>query len=328
MATKAKGKKPPSKSKPKKKATAAKKPAEERYDTPEALARYDAAFFARSQELYAEVQSTRHELAAAEQRRKDIKKKHEAAVLAHQEHTVEGKKWRGQKPPGKQLTFDDVTPEAGAPATNPQDAGPGWYPADLWRQFPLERFAHYGATTADIKKLAEGRHKHNTSSTPITTVGELSDFTRPWANDPTRNSTYADIKGIGAEAATRISDAELRFWQEWKTLGLAAAFAQEQGFSPPSEIDGRTKDAPETSADAGSRKGTARKRGGKGDKPGQRRKVGSGGKKPVQKRTTPADQPAAPEDDQPATVPFFEPGQPYPVPDTDTDEEDARESAG
>lgn len=321
-------KKPPAKkpsgkkaAKPKpEKVKAAAKPPEPKWDSPEELAKFDAAFFKRGAELYDAMKAAQAEFLRLKEKAADAKKLFEASRIEHEEHTANGRKWRGQKPPGVQqsLPFEQAdqaaaTPPADSPAPSTAAADPN---SELWRKFPLERWTLYGVSPSDLQKLREGKHKKGNTSTPITTVGELADFTAPFKNDPTRNYNYTDIKGIGPEGATRISDADIRFWHEWKNGGLAAAFEAEQGVSSG------------TAEQAGS--GTSGG-GGDGDKPresGSARADRGGGKAAGKKAAKPKPKPAASRkttpkhnasgvdpadpfnggtDGQPATVPFEQP---------------------
>lgn len=106
------------------------------------------------------------------------------------------------------------------------DEQPQPVPEDLWRAYPIERWTRFGLTSKDVDKLAAGEIKKETGRSPIVTVGDLSNFSAPGANGWTRK--LADIKGIGAAGADRISEAEARFWKEWRDGG-EEQFARERG---------------------------------------------------------------------------------------------------
>lgn len=112
----------------------------------------------------------------------------------------------------------DADERAGAegPAVDPE----------LWRQFPIERWTRFGIAAKDVEKLAAGEVKRETGRTPVVTVGDLSDFTKPTATGYSRG--YADFKGLGRAGADRLSEAETRFWQYW-SAGGEVEFAQERG---------------------------------------------------------------------------------------------------
>jgi hypothetical protein len=100
-------------------------------------------------------------------------------------------------------------------------------PDDLWRSYPIERWTRFGLTAKDVEKLAAGEVRGKPGTyLPIRTVGELSEFTAPSSTGFTYG--YADVKGIGAAGADRISDAETRFWSYWRDGG-EEEFARERG---------------------------------------------------------------------------------------------------
>jgi len=75
---------------------------------------------------------------------------------------------------------------------------------DDWREIDLDRLPGPGLTPGILKKLAE-------NSTPITTLGELTD----WMN-VNGDFWYRKIRGIGKAAVDRIADACEAFWTERK----------------------------------------------------------------------------------------------------------------
>jgi hypothetical protein len=97
---------------------------------------------------------------------------------------------------------------------------------DLWREYPISRWTRFGMTAKDVEKLAEGNVKRESGRTPVETVGDLSNFSTPTAGGYSRK--YADVKGIGAAGADRISDAETRFWGWWRDGG-EEEYARERG---------------------------------------------------------------------------------------------------
>ena len=106
------------------------------------------------------------------------------------------------------------------------DTEPATVPEDLWKAYPIDRWARFGLAPKDIEKMAAGEIKKETGRSPITTVGDLSNFTAPSASGWTRK--LADIKGVGPGGADRISDAETRFWAWWNDGGQEE-FARERG---------------------------------------------------------------------------------------------------
>jgi hypothetical protein len=98
--------------------------------------------------------------------------------------------------------------------------------ADLWRHYPVARWTRFGLTAKDVERLEAGEVKRESAARPIRTVGDLSDFSRPTASGYSRG--YADVKGIGAAGADRISEAETRFWGWWNDGGQDE-YAAERG---------------------------------------------------------------------------------------------------
>jgi hypothetical protein len=113
-----------------------------------------------------------------------------------------------------------------AEAEEAEAAQPAAADPELWRQFPIERWTRFGITAKDVEKLAAGEVKRETGRTPVNTVGDLSDFTKPSASGYSRG--YADFKGLGKAGADRLSAAEELFWQWWRGGG-EVEFAQERG---------------------------------------------------------------------------------------------------
>lgn len=292
----------------------------ERFDTPEALARHDAESHQLITEKREEVLRLKEDAIEAKERAADCKKKWEVARNELEALIGERQKWRGHKLPGKQpeLPFErpaDVHTDGGhalGPGQVPKDevkpSGAGFKAdaphSDLWRQFPISRWTMYGCVESDIQKLAEGKIKGSKSkSNPIRTVGDLSDFCQPWESDPSRNYTFADIQGIGEAGATRISDAQIRFFAEWNTKGLDKAYAREQGVNLDAKpADGSGSEA--TGGDGDSRSGS---KGSKGQGKGQPRSTGkpkSAGKAKPKSTPKRKPEPAEPTAEEPATVPF------------------------
>jgi len=291
------------------------------YSAPEVVKEQKANAFALIAAKRREVAELKAAALADKQTAKNSKSKWEIARDELESLIGEEEKYIGHKPKAVQLTIEDL-PEmkaAAVEAAKSQTATefkPDAPHADLWRQFPISRWNLYGATEGDIKKLAEGKIKGKPGkSYPIKTVGDLSDFCQPWEGDPSRNYGFADIVGLGEAGAARISDAQIRFFNEWNTKGLAQEYAREQGVS----IESAKPADGVGSADVGSAGGAGS--GGKaGDGEGKNkpRSPGKGGK-PAKKRerkpikhtptTTPkinprGDDAAEPFADQPATVPF------------------------
>lgn len=240
MAKAAKGKGRPAKAQPKPKQKGKAKPkAEPRYDTPEAMAKFDRETFeqllARKQQLDAD----RNAYLTAKERAADLKKMYEAARIEYEDAIDERKKWRGQKPPGVQLTFADVKPEPGE-ATGPAEPtiltpkdvtdAPGWYPEDLWKKYPLTRFVELGLTQRDVEILHEGELKGGGGERhPLVHYGDIGVFTKAKGSGFAHKMT--DIKGFGDAAFNRFEDAQNKFWAAWPGE-LGERFAKEMGYFP------------------------------------------------------------------------------------------------
>ena len=109
---------------------------------------------------------------------------------------------------------------------------------DDWREIDLDRLPGPGLTPGILKKLAE-------NSTPITTLGELTD----WIN-ANGDFWHKKIRGIGKAAADRIADACEAFWKD-RTLAEADAGESDSVSDGATELpDGSTASSP-PSGDAG-----------------------------------------------------------------------------
>jgi hypothetical protein len=101
-------------------------------------------------------------------------------------------------------------------------------PDDLFKQYPIERWAIFGITPKDIEKLHAGEIKAG-GVHPIITVGDLQNFVTPNPANPAFARGYGDLKGIGPAGVDRIAEAELKFWGWWKNGG-ETEFATEKGY--------------------------------------------------------------------------------------------------
>lgn len=233
---------------------------EERYDSPERLAKYDAESFAMMVEKREEVAALEAAHLEAKKKAADAKKKWELARNEYEELIGERKKYRGVKPPGVQLTFDNLKVEAPPIVVNasPHVDGKPVFTADaphqeLWKTYPLDNWKLLGLTAKDVESLAEGKIKGRPGqSFPMTTVGDVTSYTE-------KGGRLTDIYGIGEAAATRFADANDRFWNLWNTKGLDKQYAKENGYN----LDANAQ----TDAAAGA--GTAGDAGGGGDGEGQ-----------------------------------------------------------
>jgi hypothetical protein len=207
--------------------------------TTEELVEYD-------QETWRLISDLEGDLVAAEESEAAAKasytsKKHAAEELRIElRGLVRDRKASRGKPPEKNL-FSEV---------EKNKAAAGAVPEDLWRQFPIDRLVQFGLEDGDVKKLQAGDVKGG-SAHPIATVGDLSDFITPDKNNPSFTRNLVDLKGVGAKAAERISDADVAFWKFWRDGG-DVAFAREKGVLPAAEettAEAPAEAAPEPTAE-------------------------------------------------------------------------------
>lgn len=147
--------------------------------------------------------------------------------------------------------------------------------AELWREFPLDRFEKFGLTSGDIEKLAAGEVKQGTGF-PLITVGDMQRFTTPYEHNPSYCRNLSDIRGIGAAAVDRIQDANANFWGWWNGGG-AEEFAAEKGINLEA-------DAAEDEA--------------------EKLRGGTNAENPVIPSELAVDAPPVPEPERPATIPM------------------------
>lgn len=122
-----------------------------------------------------------------------------------------------------------IEAEANAiPDTNPTAPNETQDFGELWKEYPVRRWEAFGITSKDAEKLAAGEVKRETGRRPIVSVGDLAAFSTPTGSGYSRG--YADVKGIGTAGADRISEAEVKFWEWWKSGG-ELEFATEKGLA-------------------------------------------------------------------------------------------------
>jgi hypothetical protein len=127
---------------------------------------------------------------------------------------------------GRQLTIDDIKPEADSPLPLPEDLT-----QDLWQQYPMtfERWERFGLTKSDIEKLNSGETK-NHGVHPILVFGDITRFITPNPANPGYARTLKDFKGLGEKGYDRYQEAETKFWTWWNNKGMAE-FAAEKGIT-------------------------------------------------------------------------------------------------
>ena len=200
------------------------------WDSPEALAAYDAETVRLVNEKNAEV-------AAYEAEWDDY---HSQAALAKKQFENAGDELRALirsraedrgKAPQKTL-FDDVSDNVGSDSgvsakstqTTQTDAR-----ADLWQQYPItfDRWKRFGLTEKDVEKLNSGETK-NHGTHPIRVLGDVTRFITPDPSNPSYARTLKDFKGMGDAGYDRWCEAETQFWAWWQRGG-DAEFAIEMG---------------------------------------------------------------------------------------------------
>lgn len=175
------------------------------YDSPEALAAWDAETARESEER----RLTRSELMHAELA---SKRSHKADKAALDEFDTEYWKWlRGRKemrgkPPQPTMAPLYKDPDAKGEGLNlpkePVD--------DAWKSVRLDTL---DLPAGIIEKLADPVHKHKGELPPITTLGELTAYQEPEGNGYEKRLT--DLNGIGPGAAEKIGVACEKFWEKW-----------------------------------------------------------------------------------------------------------------
>lgn len=178
------------------------------------LTKYDAETVLLVNELEEDATRLEGEYLVLAERSKAAKKLLEAKAAELLDLIRSRRDNRGKPPAPRQLTIDDV------PAGQAAEAVPGPDPlAELWREYPLDRWAPFGLKPRDVKALAEAR---------LYTVGDLANYSTPDPNNPEWTKRLTDIDGIGQATADRISEADSLFWAEWNR-GLRDKFATEKG---------------------------------------------------------------------------------------------------
>lgn len=206
--------------------------------SPEDLAAYDAqtAGLVTSAELVCRESEAAYETAKTHAA---ARKKEFEADVEHMRKVIRDRNEQRGKPVQKTLIdFADGTPAATVAE------------AELWREYPIERWATHGLTAKDIEKLHTGEIKSG-GTHPIVTVGDLNNFVTPNKANPDYARAFTDLKGIGEMGATRISDAHDLFWAWWRKGG-EEEFAKEKGVNhePVAEPGSGLSEAGDRAAEA------------------------------------------------------------------------------
>lgn len=205
------------------------------YDSPEALAEWDAETHTATQEKL----QRRAVLAAQEESSKLAHKADKAALEEYQEAFMSWLTERGvqrgkppQPKPAKLYEDPDTQVDRPALPATPTD--------DTWKAIPLTELAEKDGFPAYlIEKLANAARKDDRPCPPITTLGELTGFTEPEASGYTKK--LSDLVGIGAGAVDKITDATIKFWERWaaEEAGRQASATTEPGEA----VDAQTEEA-------------------------------------------------------------------------------------
>jgi hypothetical protein len=227
------------------------------YASPDALARHDYETQKLTRELREEIDTFESTWLSLKKKTGDAKKALEAKATELFNLVESRGAERGKAPkPNLFQKAEQATLDAAMKADNAKVAeSKDWFPADLWEKFPIARFVDFGLTKSDVEKLEAGDMKQGMSGIgPISTMGAMSNFTRPAANGWARKLT--DLKGVGQSTLDRYSEAETKFWAAWNA-GLGEKFAIEQGLvKPEPKAEATTEAEPEK---------PAKKRGKRGD---------------------------------------------------------------
>ncbi len=241
-----------------------KAPAEVDYKSPEYLAAYDSETVREGNAQVSEIYELKSEWDILHEQAAAKKKAYEQARTAHFTYVRERMDMRGKKPnhlfaeAEARETMEKAAPAAkgkkkGSGAskelpTAPEAKGSGWFPDDLWKQFPIERLTDYGLKPGDVAALKDATNKKGGEAIPLVLMGDLTLFSTPMENGYTRRLT--DIKGIGPAAVERIETANGEFFARWPQL--AEAFAVEKGYRRPDPLadQGATSNADEPGATA------------------------------------------------------------------------------
>ena len=201
-----------------------------KWDSPEALAAYDAETVRLVNEKNAEV-------SAYEAEWDDL---HSQAALAKKQFENAGDELRALiraraedrgKAPQKTLfdgVSDNVGTDSGVSAKSTQTTQTDAR-ADLWQQYPItfDRWKRFGLTEKDVEKLNSGETK-NHGTHPIRVLGDVTRFITPDPSNPSYARTLKDFKGMGDAGYDRWCEAETQFWAWWQRGG-DAEFAIEMG---------------------------------------------------------------------------------------------------
>lgn len=169
------------------------------YDSPEALAKWDAESCVLIAEAEEEVRQLESDWLQVHAEASSCKKQYEAAVeslraLIRTRQTQRGK-------PQQQTLFDN--------SDKPQPVE--HHPTDdAWKSVPLESLS---LPKGLLEKLKEADHKDRGRLAPIATLGELAHYQEPEAGSG-YCKRLTDLKGIGEGAAEKIAAACEQYWAE------------------------------------------------------------------------------------------------------------------
>lgn len=202
-------------------------PTVQRWDTPEALAAYDAETVRLANEKTAEIAAYENEWDDLHAQAALAKKQFENATDELRALIRSRADERGKAP--QKTLFDDVSDNVVSGTDKPANSTQSDKRNDLWTIYPItfERWERFGLTAKDVEKLNSGETK-NHGTHPILVLGDVSNFITPNPSNPSYARTLKDVKGFGDAAYDRWCEAETQFWA-WYGRGGDSEFAIEMG---------------------------------------------------------------------------------------------------
>jgi hypothetical protein len=187
--------------------------AEPEYDTPAALAEYDAETRRLTNAMAAEVDELEDRMEAAKELASDRKKAFELAEVELRQLIKDREAKRGKRPQPvlfndpAEVPNDNEKTNVDASATGVWQGNHEFTPQELATPLSALNIAQ-----GVLNSLGEGQKKDGSSFTPIITVGDYFEYCKPLANGWVPN--LRDIKGIGDTKADAVETAILDFTAE------------------------------------------------------------------------------------------------------------------
>lgn len=214
------------------------------YSAKDALDVYDAETAETAGEQVQKIYKLQAEWEQLHSEAAKAKKEYEAAQKEHLSYMRERFEGRGKPPKVDLFTGIDEEemrekiatkkkkPTASAPELPAENAG-GWYPADLWKRYPLAKLP--GITEKDLEALAAPKVRKakqiegQPAPSGIYTVGDVSWFEQPDAAG--LGYKLGDLEKITPKAVERIENAITSFTAAWPDM--VERFAVDSGFTRP-----------------------------------------------------------------------------------------------